>query len=71
MLSLQDMMTIFLDKIKSNSYNATLLDKPDDLAIAISRDLECDKEKAMSLLGYLLKFDYAEIDPDKGLILKK
>jgi hypothetical protein len=69
MPSLQDMMSVFLEKIKAGEYKSELLDNQSKLSEKIAKDLSCDTDKAKSLLGYLLKFEYVKIDSEKGIVL--
>jgi hypothetical protein len=71
MSSMQQMITILLENIKNGKYPPEFLDNQQQLAEKIGSDLGCDASKAMSILGYLLKFQYVKIDPDKGIILIK
>ena len=72
MPTLQEKLAALLEKIKNNSYDADQLANMVQLQDKIASDIKCDDSvEAMALLGYLLKYKYVTIDPQRGIILNQ
>jgi hypothetical protein len=72
MPTLQEKLGALLRKIKENTYDATQLANMVTLQKKIQSDIDAnDSVEAMALLGYLLKYQYVVIVPEKGIILNE
>jgi hypothetical protein len=62
-------LAILLRKIQDKSYGPQILSSIINVQETIARDVGVEEQEAMALLGYLLKYKYAKIDPIEGIIV--
>lgn len=69
-MELETKLNKLIKKISDGNYPAEDLDDLDKLKKKIADDIgSSDEQEAMALLGYLLKMKYAEVNPEKGIVL--